>query len=792
MKQLYILKTKRRSIFLVLLLMMTLPMVAQTVDERFKVGGLMYSVLDATKHTLKVLPEANYLQLTDEADNVTPAYAGKLSGLIDLTQPIMYNNINWKVTEIDDRAFNLEKNITEVRLPDGTTRIGKSAFYKTTSLSKINFPASLKAIEQYAFYESGLTEVNIPGSTAIGYQAFFSCVNMERLSIPNVTYMGYRCFHHCSKLSSVTVPASAKLGNPPDASLKDYNLCDPKNQLILESGKNAFSDCYNLKTATIQEGVTTIPNSMFIFCSDMTTVTFPASVKSIENDAFRHCFSLSSIDIPEVETIGKSAFLDCCNLKGDLVLSNKVKEIKDRAFEHTGFTGVKWEGTNGCKIGNSAFAYCYFLEYLDLHTLKNPMVTNNKLQRLITNTTTGDNLVSGLLSRTIVYLPQGVNFTFAEGKDVNFVKSDGNGNFTCTKLSVQDGADYEFPIPFTAKEAVYNRWDVAFSPGPGVIGDEEYEYPDRNYYYVDEYECYEDNELDESDPDFIAVLPLVAYRDFYRNEDGKNCFTMLLPYEVKLPKGFRAYKLHYSGTYNTPVQGEYEYKDYYLFRSIPDGSTLEANKPYLLRIVDGKGHTSEELVATNVTIAASGTEKIDDDGNDVTTQTSNYAIHSYANTGTLKPQGFADTKTGQSYNFLGGTERLNNTLAANLNTWLLNTDYWGIDVWRKVHKSSDGTGGDENPFRQASAAPVLTSITVTKPVAPAPFRAYIQPIDNTVPAKSFVILMDNETTGIDSLERGMPQNGTQRIYTLDGRYAGNDLNALPSGIYVIKGKKTAK
>ena len=82
MKQLYILKTKRRSIFLVLLLMMTLPMVAQTVDERFKVGGLMYSVLDATKHTLKVLPEANYLQLTDEADDVTPAYAGKLSGLI--------------------------------------------------------------------------------------------------------------------------------------------------------------------------------------------------------------------------------------------------------------------------------------------------------------------------------------------------------------------------------------------------------------------------------------------------------------------------------------------------------------------------------------------------------------------------------------------------------------------------------------------------------------------------------------------------------------------------------------
>lgn len=766
-----------RTFLLLMLLVMTMPMTAQMKDMIFNYGNLRYQVLDATKHTVKVIPHANFLQLDDAARKSTPGYLGQLSGVIDLTQPAVYNNIKWKVTEIDARTFQREA-ITEVRLPEGMTRIGADAFFKTTSLTKINFPASLKAIEFEAFYETGLTEVDIPGSTAIGYDAFFSCVNMTKLSIPNVTYMGYRCFHHCSMLKSVSVPASANLGNPPSATLSAYNLAYKDVQA---SGHHAFADCYNLKTATIQEGVTTIPHSMFIFCSDMTTVTFPTSVKSIETDAFRRCFSLSSIDIPEVETIGEQAFLDCCNLKGDLVLSNKVKEIGERAFEHTGFTGITWKGTDGCKIGNLAFANCYFLEYLDLHTLKNPTVTNKNLQRLITTATTNGNLASGLLSRTLVYLPQGVNFTFAEGEDVNFVKSDGRGNFTCTKLSVQDGADYEFPISFTAKEAVYNRWEISFETGPGVIGDENYEYPDRKYYYIDKYWCYEDNGSSE---DYIAVLPLVSYRDFYRIMDGKNCFTMLLPYEVELPKGFRAYKLYYSGTYNTPVQGESEYKDYYLFRSIPDGSMLEANKPYLLRIVDGTEHTSEEFVATNVTIAASGTEKLDDDGNVVTTPTSSSAIHNI-NAGTLKPRGFADTKTGQSYNFLGGTERLNNTLAANLNTWLLNTDAAGIDVWRKVHKTED-------PFSSASATPMPIISTVTEPVAPAPFRAYIQPINKTAAAKSFVILMDGETTGIDSLEQGMPQNGTQRIYTLDGHYAGDSFDSLPSGVYVIKGKKIVK
>lgn len=762
-----------RTFLLLMLLVMTMPMTAQMKDMIFNYGNLRYQVLDATKHTVKVIPHANFLQLDDAARKSTPGYLGRLSGVIDLTQPAVYNNIKWKVTEIDARTFQREA-ITEVRLPEGMTRIGADAFFKTTSLAKINFPASLKAIEFEAFYETGLTEVDIPGSTAIGYDAFFSCVNMTKLSIPNVTYLGYRCFFHCSKLSSVTVPKSANLGESPDASLNGYYLAQIDNK---PSGHHAFADCYNLKTATIEEGVTTVTNGMFEYDSELVNLTIPASVKSIEPYAFRYCHSLSSIDIKEVESIGESAFWLCHNLRGDLVLSHKVKKIGKQAFASTRLTGVKWEGKDGCTIDDAAFADCYFLEYLDLHTLQSPKLTTNELNRH--GNGTKNNFVHGLLSRTIVYLPQGVNFTFAEGEDVNFVKSDGSGNFTCTKLSVQDGADYEFPIAFTAKEAVYNRWDVYREPGPtSAIGNDTYNFDDRKNYYVEDYYIYEEDDYEG------RIMPLDAYRDFWGNKNGKNCFTMLLPYEVKLPEGFRAYKLYYSGTYNTPVQGEYEYKDYYLFRSIPDGSKLDANKPYLLRLVDGMEHTSEEFVATNVTIAASGNEKLNDDGNVVTTPTSNSAIHNI-NTGTLKPRGFADTKTGQSYNFWGGTERLNNTLAANLNTWLLNTDQSGIDVWRKVHKREEHVSSDP-----AEPMPIIS--TVDKPSTAAPFRAYIQPISKTAAAKSFVILMDGETTGIDSPEQGIPQNGIQRIYTLDGQYAGNSFDTLPSGVYVIKGKKIVK
>lgn len=766
MKQRYMLKTKRRGIFLVLFLMMTMPMVAQNAGDEFEVDGLHYSILDATKQTIRVVSKRKFKQDTEGTENKEYAYENTLSGILDFTKPVIYKDKGWRVTEIGERALQRE-NITEVKLPEGITKIGYKAFFQTKSLQKINFPESLKAIEQQAFYGSGLTKVNIPGATAIGNAAFLSCTKMTTLTIPNVTFLGTMCFRHCSQLKTVTVPVSANIGKSCDASLKDYNLLfdlfkDRNLKIYYEnnSGNVAFGDCYNLTEAILQDGITTVPEAMFSFCGDLKNITIPASVKSVQDDAFRRCLSLTSMNIPEVESIGNSAFLECWNLRGDLILSNKVKEIKDFAFDHTGFSGIKWEGTDGCKIGNSVFHNCPLLEYVDLHKLKAPTVNNKTLTRH--NPNTQANFANGLLSRTIVYLPQDVDFTFGKGEDVNFVKSDG----TCTKLSVQDGADFEFPVKFKAKEAVYNKWEV-----DAIQLDAEnskIRYADWNWLWdTDDSKTYDFGDFFFfEDGDDGEIMPLTNYRDFSGISNGKNCFTMLLPYDVKLPKGFRAYELHLKDNYATPLQGESDYTQYYLFQSVDDGSVLEANKPYLLRIVDGQEHTSEEFVATDVKIAASGsTVKVNDDGNEVTETTPTSAFHNVYS-GTLKPQGYKAVEPNQEFLFMGGTERLNNKLAANLNTWLLNTDSKGIDVWRPVK------GGT------ATAAP---------------FRGYIQPKNNaTSNAKHFVVLMENETTGIDDLQQDKEQNGAQRIYTLDGCYVGTSFDTLPNGIYVIKGKKIVK
>ena len=343
------------------------------------------------------------------------------------------------------------------------TRIGYKAFYKTASLTAIKFPSSLTVIETSAFSESGLTgTVTFPDNTFIGANAFQSCVKITSLDITKVKYLGFGCFRNCSGLSNVTVPVYAGIGNKLPLTMNIYHLTGSSTET---SGDFAFADCYNLKEATIESGITTVPDHMFAFCGELKTVTVPTSVESIGGGAFRQCFSLSSIDIPEVNSIGSEAFWGCFNLKGDLVLSNKVKNLGNLAFGYTSLTGVKWEGADGCTIGNNVFTGCHFLEYVDLQTLTNPTVANYPLNRHTGNAL--NNLAGGLLSRTIVYLPQGVNFTFKDGEDVNFVKSDN----TCTKLSVQDGADYEFPVGFTATTAVYNKWAVDLWDDDVLIGE---------------------------------------------------------------------------------------------------------------------------------------------------------------------------------------------------------------------------------------------------------------------------------------------------------------------------------
>ena len=64
-----------------------------------------------------------------------------------------------------------------------------------------------------------------------------------------------------------------------------------------------------------------------------------------------------------------------------------------------------------------------------------------------------------------------------------------------------------------------------------------------------------------------------------------------------------------------------------------------------------------------------------------------------------------------------------------------------------------------------------------------------------VPAGAKLLLMDNFgelITGIDGVEASDLVRTTGRIYNLNGQVVGNDLEALPRGVYIVNGKKVMK
>jgi hypothetical protein len=142
----------------------------------------------------------------------------------------------------------------------------------------------------------------------------------------------------------------------------------PGNYTLTVSGNGAMGDYdysnelpwyqHDIKTAVIQDGVTTISDFAFLDCTSLTTVTIPNSVRTIGGLAFSYCSGLTAVTIPNsVQTIGGSVFNACTGLT-DVTIGNSVQTIGDRAFYGcSGLTAVTIPNSVQT-IGKSVFSWC--------------------------------------------------------------------------------------------------------------------------------------------------------------------------------------------------------------------------------------------------------------------------------------------------------------------------------------------------------------------------------------------------------------------------------------------------
>jgi len=89
------------------------------------------------------------------------------------------------------------------------------------------------------------------------------------------------------------------------------------NSGVTRIGDWAFAHCHSLSKVTIPSTVTSIGEGAFkCCCESLTSIAIPNSVKSIGEEAFSFCSALKSLTIPDsVTTVGSSAIWFCQSLK---------------------------------------------------------------------------------------------------------------------------------------------------------------------------------------------------------------------------------------------------------------------------------------------------------------------------------------------------------------------------------------------------------------------------------------------------------------------------------------------
>ena len=278
------------------------------------------------------------------------------------------------VTEIQKEAFNME----------GTT-VGNIQQGLSNKLANIDL-SNITTFGEKALYQAALTNMDLSGATSIGQKAFGEMVNLTTVTMPaqncttaersfagcsglytidltNISTIEKYAFENCTKLKTVIInrATAPSVGENPFKNCTGLTILVPEEylaayestslssyiaanaiiytttnsvQLTLSNAWGEGDECvYTAHTfengvgkISLKSGVTTLPANAFNKQETLKTFTLPMCITTIGDRAFYQCCYLSSITMPNVTSIGESAFdMDGLHWEGGYNLAESLK-----------------------------------------------------------------------------------------------------------------------------------------------------------------------------------------------------------------------------------------------------------------------------------------------------------------------------------------------------------------------------------------------------------------------------------------------------------------------------------
>lgn len=231
-----------------------------------------------------------------------------------------------------------EMEIKTIKIGNGITSIGSSAFQNCETLNNVTIPESVTAIGDLAFCDCHcLSSIIIPDSV---------------LSIGNSTFSG-------SNLSKIQIPSSVH-----DIDPSAFMSCDLLTEIVVENGNNNYASLDGVLydknitqiiccprgiqgAITLPNGITSIADSAFYDCDKITSVFIPESVTDISSWAFSYCRNLHEIQVADSNNVFSS-------IDGVLYSKDNTQLLRC-PLDKEGVFSVR-EGV--IELGNNAFHGC--------------------------------------------------------------------------------------------------------------------------------------------------------------------------------------------------------------------------------------------------------------------------------------------------------------------------------------------------------------------------------------------------------------------------------------------------
>lgn len=230
--------------------------------------------------------------------------------------------------------------LTSYEIPSGVTSIGESAFALNQECRSVVIPEGVTALEFESFARAELESVTIPASVkAIDSYAFLQCSKLKNLLGDS---------HFISKDRKF---------------LYDENSFYPMS-MFLFAGKDDVS-------YEIPEGIFAIENYTFYGCDKLKDLTFPNSLGIIAGAAFENCNPESlhgyhvTSDGKGFVSSGRLQFL-LSSISDDYVIPAEVTALGDNIFDKRPTLRSVTMGDQVTSIGHYAFSYCPSLKTVTL------------------------------------------------------------------------------------------------------------------------------------------------------------------------------------------------------------------------------------------------------------------------------------------------------------------------------------------------------------------------------------------------------------------------------------------